>query len=82
VAAKLKTADIKGTIAFINNVWNKYIPAYPLDYKFMDESYGVMYNSEEKLSELLGSSPSWRSLLGVWDCLASPHSVLSKGQKK
>ena len=53
VAAKLKTADIKSTIAFINNVWNKYISAYPLDYKFMDESYGVMYNSEEKLSELL-----------------------------
>jgi putative ABC transport system permease protein len=53
VAAKLKTADIKATIGFINNVWNKYIPAYPLDYKFMDESYGAMYNSEEKLSELL-----------------------------
>jgi len=53
VAAKLKTADIKGTIAFINRVWNKYILSYPLDYKFMDESYGAMYNSEEKLSELL-----------------------------
>ena len=53
VAAKLKTADIKGTIAFINNIWNKYISSYPLDYKFMDESYGAMYNSEEKLSELL-----------------------------
>jgi len=53
VAVKLKTADIKGTIAFINNEWNKYNSAYPLDYKFMDESYGVMYNSEEKLSELL-----------------------------
>jgi len=53
VAAKLKTADIKHTIAYINNVWNKYISSYPLDYRFMDESYGAMYNSEEKLSELL-----------------------------
>ena len=53
VAAKLQTADIKGTIAYINNVWNKYVTSYPLDYKFMDESYGAMYNSEEKLSELL-----------------------------
>jgi putative ABC transport system permease protein len=53
VAAKLKTADLKGTISFINNTWNKYISTYPLDYKFMDESYGVMYGSEEKLSELL-----------------------------
>jgi putative ABC transport system permease protein len=53
VAAKLKTADIKNTIAYIKKVWNKYISSYPLDYKFMDESYGAMYNSEEKLSELL-----------------------------
>jgi putative ABC transport system permease protein len=53
VAAKLRTTDIKGTIAYINNEWNKYISSYPLDYKFMDESYGAMYNSEEKLSELL-----------------------------
>jgi putative ABC transport system permease protein len=53
VAAKLKTANIKGTIAYINNLWNKYVSSYPLDYKFMDESYGTMYNSEEKLSELL-----------------------------
>jgi putative ABC transport system permease protein len=53
VAAKLKTTDIKTTIAYINNLWNKFTPAYPLDYKFMDESFGEMYTNEEKLSELL-----------------------------
>ena len=53
VAVKLKTADLKNTITFINNIWNKFSPGYPLDYKFMDESYGSMYMSEEKLSDLL-----------------------------
>jgi len=53
VAVKLKTADIKSTIAYISSVWNKFSPAYPLDYQFMDESYGKMYKNEEKLSELL-----------------------------
>jgi putative ABC transport system permease protein len=53
VAVKLKTGDIKNTIAYINDVWNKFSPAYPLDYKFMDESYGKMYSSEEKLGSLL-----------------------------
>ncbi|MDB5229870.1 MAG: macrolide transporter permease [Chitinophagaceae bacterium] len=53
VAVKLKTADMKGTIAFINNIWNKFSPGYPLDYKFMDDSYGKMYKNEEKLSDLL-----------------------------
>ncbi|HKZ66239.1 MAG TPA: ABC transporter permease [Chitinophagaceae bacterium] len=53
VAVKLKTADIKNTIAYINTTWNKFSPGYPLDYKFMDESYGKMYKSEERLSSLL-----------------------------
>lgn len=53
VAIKLKTGDIQNTIAYINDVWNKFSPGYPLDYKFMDESYGKMYVGEEKLASLL-----------------------------
>ena len=53
VAVKLKTADIKNTIAYINGVWNKFSPGYPLDYKFMDDTYGAMYKAESKLSDLL-----------------------------
>jgi putative ABC transport system permease protein len=53
VAAKLKAADIKNTIAQINKKWSQFVPAYPLDYKFMDETFGQMYQSEEKLSDLL-----------------------------
>jgi putative ABC transport system permease protein len=53
VAVKLNTADIKNTIAYIRDTWNKFSPGYPLDYKFMDETYGQMYLSEEKLSRLL-----------------------------
>jgi putative ABC transport system permease protein len=53
VAVKLKTADIKNTIAYLDNVWSKFVPSYPLDYKFMDETYATMYKAEGKLSELL-----------------------------
>jgi len=53
VAVKLKTADIKNTIAYIVNVWSKFVPGYPLDYKFMDETYASMYKAEAKLSDLL-----------------------------
>jgi len=53
VAVKLKTADIKSTIGYIGNIWNRFSPGYPLDYKFMDDTYGAMYKSEEKLSDLL-----------------------------
>ncbi|HYE53788.1 MAG TPA: ABC transporter permease [Chitinophagaceae bacterium] len=53
VAVKLKTADIKQTIGFINDTWNRFSPGYPLDYKFMDDTYGKMYMAEEKLASLL-----------------------------
>jgi len=53
VAVKAKTADMRSTIDFINRKWSQFVPAYPLDYKFMDETYGIMYKSEEKLSDLL-----------------------------
>ena len=53
VAIKLKTADIKSTIAYISNVWDKFVPGFPLDYKFMDETYATMYKAETKLSDLL-----------------------------
>jgi putative ABC transport system permease protein len=53
VAVKLKTADIKNTLGYISNVWDKFAPAYPIDYKFMDETYGTMYKAEGKLSDLL-----------------------------
>jgi putative ABC transport system permease protein len=35
IAAKLKTADISNTIAFIHDIWNRFShPGYPLDYNF------------------------------------------------
>jgi putative ABC transport system permease protein len=53
VAAKINAANMKDALAFIGKKWSQFVPAYPLDYKFMDDAYGAMYKSEEKLSELL-----------------------------
>ncbi len=53
IAVKLNTADMKNTIAFINNTWNKFSPGYPLDFKFMDDTYGKMYKAEENLGSLI-----------------------------
>ncbi len=53
VAVKTRSGDVTAAIAHINSVWRKFAPEYPLDYKFMDATYGKMYKSEEKLSSLL-----------------------------
>jgi putative ABC transport system permease protein len=53
IAAKLRAAEVKNTLASLNRLWNQFAPGYPFDYKFMDESFGKMYSSEQKLSTLL-----------------------------
>lgn len=53
VAVKVKTGDIKTTLAHIHAVWSKFSPDYPLEYKFLDENFTAMYKSEDKLKVLL-----------------------------
>jgi putative ABC transport system permease protein len=53
VAAKLKTADIRNTLTYVDKTWKKFNTEFPLDYKFMDATYGAMYEAEDKLSSLL-----------------------------
>jgi len=52
-AVKVKAADLPYTISFIKSTWNKFSPDFPLDYKFLDENFAAMYQSEDKLSTLL-----------------------------
>lgn len=53
VAVKMKSADLSNTINSVKNVWNKFSPEYPLEYKFLDENFTQMYNTEDKLKSLL-----------------------------
>jgi putative ABC transport system permease protein len=53
VAVKLSTANIGATLSQIKDVWSKYAPDYPLEYKFLDENFGEFYRSEDKLQSLL-----------------------------
>ncbi len=60
VAVKMKTADIGNTLDAVKNVWNKFSPEYPIEYKFLDENFERMYKAEDKL----------KSLLGIFTCIA------------
>jgi putative ABC transport system permease protein len=53
IAVKLRSKDARNTIAFIQDTWNKFCKTYPMDYQFLDDSFGKMYKSEEKLASLL-----------------------------
>ncbi|HEV3414194.1 MAG TPA: ABC transporter permease [Puia sp.] len=53
VAVKLSTNDMATTLSRINGVWNRYAPEYPLEYKFLDQNFAQLYDSEDKLQTLL-----------------------------
>ncbi len=53
MALKVREADLPATLDFIKSAYAKFSPDYPLDYRFLDENFEAMYQSEEKLSTLL-----------------------------
>jgi putative ABC transport system permease protein len=53
VAVKMKTANLPRAVNHVKTKWNKFSPEYPIEYKFMDENFQVMYRAEDKLQSLL-----------------------------
>ncbi|MCW3120079.1 MAG: hypothetical protein JWM28_4161 [Chitinophagaceae bacterium] len=54
VAVKMKSATIGNTINHVKEVWNKFTPEFPIEYKFLDENFEQMYRAEDKLKSLVG----------------------------
>jgi putative ABC transport system permease protein len=53
VAVRVKTANIDASIDHVRTSWNKFAAGYPIEYKFLDENFEQMYQSEDKLETLL-----------------------------
>lgn len=53
VAVKMKAAQLDRSVAHVESVWRQFSPDYPIEYSFLDESFAVMYKSEDKLKTLL-----------------------------
>ncbi len=53
VAVKMKSADLGNALAHVKTTWTKFSTEFPIEYKFLDENFEVMYTSEDKLRSLL-----------------------------
>ena len=47
---KVNSKDLKGTMRFIEEMWNTSFEGTPFRYSFMDNDYDKLYEKEEKLS--------------------------------
>jgi putative ABC transport system permease protein len=52
IAFRFEGASASGVIAALESTWKKLAPGSPLRYSFLDQDFGRMYASEQKLGEI------------------------------
>ncbi len=53
MAIKIKSTDISGTLAAIEEVYAKFIPEFPFVFSFLDEDIDRLYRGEEQTSRII-----------------------------
>jgi putative ABC transport system permease protein len=52
LSVKINGANLKEGLAHIEKVWNRFLPQRPYEYTFLDERFGLLYEKEQKQSQL------------------------------
>ncbi len=53
ILVKLKPGNLQVGIALVKNAYNKAAPAYPLEYKFLDQQFGELYQKDIRQQTIL-----------------------------
>ncbi|MBV6506775.1 MAG: hypothetical protein ILNGONEN_02359 [Syntrophorhabdaceae bacterium] len=52
ISIRIRPQNIQQTLAFLESTWQKYMPALPFRYFFLDEQLAALYQQEEKLGNV------------------------------
>ena len=52
ISIRLKTSSVKRALGSIETIFKKYNPAYPFEYRFVDEEFGKKFIAEELINKL------------------------------
>lgn len=76
---KLKTADLSRTIAGISKAWDKYFPADPVEYFFLNETFNQQYKSDQLFGKVFGVFAFLAILIACFGLLGlSAYNVLQR----
>ncbi len=53
VSVRLSTADLPGTLAYIENTWKKFAGAQAPEYSFFDQNFAKLYRAEQITGQIL-----------------------------
>jgi putative ABC transport system permease protein len=55
IQLKMNPADIKTSIAQVTNIWKKYFPELPFEYKFLDDNFNSQYAADQKRGKIFAA---------------------------
>jgi ABC-type antimicrobial peptide transport system permease subunit len=51
---RIKPENIASTMSYISDTWKMVLPDFPMEYRFMDETYDNLYRTAERMGVLFG----------------------------
>jgi len=55
IELKMNTGNLSKTIAQVGDVWKKYFPQLPFEYKFLDEDFNSQYMADQKRGKIFAA---------------------------
>lgn len=55
ITLRIRPEEVAGTLAALEQTWNRLSPAWPFEYAFMDESLDALYRADEKVGQIFGA---------------------------
>jgi putative ABC transport system permease protein len=55
IELKMNTSNLSKTIAKVGDIWKKYFPALPFEYKFLDEDFNSQYIADQKRGKIFAA---------------------------
>jgi len=78
-SAKIQTADVQGTIASLQKVWEKHFPADPFSFFFLDELFDKQYKADMVFGKVFGAFAFLAVLIACFGLLGlSAYNVVQR----
>lgn len=53
VLIRLSSGNIQSSLAFVEKTWQRIIPSFPFEFRFLNADFDRLYRSEQRMSEIL-----------------------------
>ncbi|NIS24413.1 FtsX-like permease family protein [candidate division KSB1 bacterium] len=52
LAVRIQSQDVSATLAFLENIWQAYVPKRPFQYSFLEERFDRLYKAEQRFGQV------------------------------